>query len=124
MPKFLLCVAFTIETVMPRSIILTFVWQFFSSHNMRNIVPTHTLLIDFQQMMMTLFIKTLIWGCCSFIQNTLNTVHIYGKPLALASEVGKCTSVDALDEGSISCVCLGLMKLVFHRYSAPLSSTQ
>ena len=51
-------------------------------------------------------------------------VWIVAGPLALASEVEKCTSVDALDKGLISCVCLGLMKLVFHQYSAPLSSTK
>ena len=61
---------------------------------------------------------------CSVGMASTELVWIVAGPLALASEVEKCTSVDALDKGSISCVCLGLMKLVFHRYSAPLSSTQ
>ena len=61
---------------------------------------------------------------CSMRMASTGLVLIVAGPLALASEVEKCTSVDALDEGSISCVCLGLMKLVFRRYSVPLSSTQ
>ena len=61
---------------------------------------------------------------CSVGMASTELVWIVAWPLALASEVEKCTSVDALDEGLISCVCLGLMKLVFHRYSALLSSTQ
>ena len=61
---------------------------------------------------------------CSVGMASTGLVWIEAGPLALASEVKKCTSVDALDKGSKSCVCLGLMKLVFHRYSAPLSSTQ
>ena len=56
---------------------------------------------------------------CSVGMASTELVWIVAGPLALASEVEKCTSVDALDEGSISCVCLGLMKLVFHQYSAP-----
>ena len=51
--------------------------------------------------------------CCVGMAST-ELVWIVAGPLALASEVKKCTSVDALDEGLTSCVCLGLMKLVFH----------
>ena len=61
---------------------------------------------------------------CSVGMASTELVWIVAGPLALVSEIKKCTSVDALDEGLISCVCLGLMKLVFYRYSAPLSSTQ
>ena len=61
---------------------------------------------------------------CSVGMASTKLVWIVAGPMALASGVEKCTSVDALDEGSISCVCLGLMKLMFYRYSAPLSSTQ
>ena len=51
---------------------------------------------------------------CSVGMAPTELVWIVAGPLTLASEVEKCTSVDALDEGSISCVCLDLMKLVFH----------
>ena len=61
---------------------------------------------------------------CSVGVASTELVWIVAGPLALVSEIEKCTSVDALDKGSISCVYLGLMKLVFHRYSAPLSSIQ
>ena len=50
---------------------------------------------------------------CSVGMASTQLVWIVAGPLALASEVEKCTSVDALDKGSTSCVCLGLMKLVF-----------
>ena len=50
---------------------------------------------------------------CSVGMASTELVRIVAGPLVLASEVEKCTSVDALDEGSISYVCLGLMKLVF-----------
>ena len=66
----------------------------------------------------------LVIAACSVGMASTELVWIVAGPLALASEVEKCTSVDALDEGLTSCVCLGLMKLVFHRYSVPLSSTQ
>ena len=66
----------------------------------------------------------LVIAACSVGMASTELVWIVAGPLALASEFEKCTSVDALDEGSISCVCLGLMKLVFHQYSVPLSSTQ
>ena len=42
---------------------------------------------------------------CSVGMASTELVWIVAGPLA--SEVEKCTSVDALDEGSISCVCLG-----------------
>ena len=61
---------------------------------------------------------------CSVGMASIELVLIMAGPLALASEVEKCTSVDALDKGSTSCVCLGLMKLLFCQYSVPLSSTQ
>ena len=41
---------------------------------------------------------------CSVEMASTELVWIVAGPLSLASEVEKCTSVDALDEGLISCV--------------------
>ena len=49
---------------------------------------------------------------CSVGMASTELVWIVAGPLALASEVEKCTSVEALDEGLTSCVCLGLTLLV------------
>ena len=61
---------------------------------------------------------------CSMGMASTELVWIVAGPLALASEVEKCTSVEALDEELTSGVCLGFIKFVFLQYSAPLSSTQ
>ena len=61
---------------------------------------------------------------CSVGMASTELVWIVAGPLALASEVEKCTSVEALDDELTSGVCLGFMKFVFLRYSALLSSTQ
>ena len=61
---------------------------------------------------------------CSVGMASTELAWILAVPLVLASEVEKCTSVEALDEGLTSCVCLGLIKFVFLWYFVPLNSTQ
>ena len=61
---------------------------------------------------------------CSVGMASTELDWIVAGPLVLASGVEKCTSVEALDKGLTSCVCLGLIQFVFLQYSALLRSTQ